>query len=692
MPAEWAKTRALNYLCSHPCALEDGSPGPRSISRLVNELLARGAVRVQPPRCPKCAGPKPLEYRNSGQYICRSCYTNKVNVASCGQCQRVRPIGARRGSDVICTSCIHQDPSKREICSRCQTLAPVSGRDAGASICQLCLDRPERRCDDCGEMRVIHSNKGGQSVCKWCYRKRRNGITNLRTRLPKRPMRRRQCFSCGDYRLCVDYTTEKPLCVRCAEPLIRTCVICLRERRTHAVWPIGPVCVSCWEGHEGRCETCGGADLRVVVLRGALHCLRCVGSGGISNCLRCGRAGRPFRDKICAPCCTEIEFDHIGLTRNSTLYPLRTLLVSQHGARGLLMWLRRSPAVPLIAGFAARNEVPSHDFLDSVDHHKAALIRSALIAAKLLPERVESVGRVERWLQQYLRSADQDHLPLLVAFGKWHVLRRLRSLCEHRGETAGAAAGARARIRAAGHFLRWLATVGRTLSTCRQEDLDQWLVSSKTTGYDVKYFVRWATTRRRCQQLVMPNAKGAAPTAPSDESGRWAIVERLLTDEKIDRTDRIAGLFLLLYAQPMTRIRRLSDADVTESEGEVLVRFGSDWTPLCPVLDDLVRSLIQDYRLVPRSRTTAGATLLFPSPVQYGRPVGATALSRKLRRLGINVVADRLSIETELLRRIKIPRIIADMIGIHIGTAVRKAVELNVSASQYAVKNVRHGT
>jgi hypothetical protein len=99
--------------------------------------------------------------------------------------------------------------------------------------------------------------------------------------------------------------------------------------------------------------------------------------------------------------------------------------------------------------------------------------------------------------------------------------------------------------------------------------------------------------------------------------------------------------------------------------------------------------LVRDHRATPRVRMGTGIALLFPSPNRYGVPMAAPGLSRRLTHLGINIVPDRLSIDRELLRRIGIPRVVADMIGIHIETAVAKSLQLNIAASQYAVKNAR---
>ena len=51
----------------------------------------------------------------------------------------------------------------------------------------------------------------------------------------------------------------------------------------------------------------------------------------------------------------------------------------------------------------------------------------------------------------------------------------------------------------------------------------------------------------------MPSRR-ARPGDALDGEQRWNIVRRLLNDPDVDLADRIAGSFLLLYAQPLSRI------------------------------------------------------------------------------------------------------------------------------------------
>jgi hypothetical protein len=165
------------------------------------------------------------------------------------------------------------------------------------------------------------------------------------------------------------------------------------------------------------------------------------------------------------------------------------------------------------------------------------------------------------------------------------------------------------------------------------------------------------------------------------------LVDRLLADSTIALQDRVAGLFILLYAQPLAKLCALSDRVIRDDGNELHVRFGRRWIPLCPILDDFVRQLLRENAAEPRSRTPAGSILLFPSAMKYGVAVGSTGLSKRLSQLGLDIRSDRLGIEAELIRAVRIPRVISDMLGSHIATIVQKADELNAASSSYAVSH-----
>jgi len=60
-----------------------------------------------------------------------------------------------------------------------------------------------------------------------------------------------------------------------------------------------------------------------------------------------------------------------------------------------------------------------------------------------------------------------------------------------------------------------------------------------------------------------------------DVQSRWEAARRLLHDDSIGGRDRLAGVLVLLYAQPVARISRLTTDQITIDGTTVRIRLGS---------------------------------------------------------------------------------------------------------------------
>lgn len=148
----------------------------------------------------------------------------------------------------------------------------------------------------------------------------------------------------------------------------------------------------------------------------------------------------------------------------------------------------------------------------------------------------------------------------------------------HRANPNGRAAISHARnqILGAVRFLDWLATHKLTLTTCTQGDLDLWLATGGRSRYDVHHFVEWTSERKLSPTLKVPSLR-SGPGDALDAETRWAIIAKLLRDPGVELADRVAGTFVLLYAQPLSRIAVMTiDAiAITTTDTDVSVRFGT---------------------------------------------------------------------------------------------------------------------
>lgn len=111
-------------------------------------------------------------------------------------------------------------------------------------------------------------------------------------------------------------------------------------------------------------------------------------------------------------------------------------------------------------------------------------------------------------------------------------------------------------------------------------------------------------------------------------------MHQLIHEPDIAVRDRTAGLLLLLFAQPPSRICALSRDDVLDDGTTLRLRLGTHPVEIPPPLDGLLRELVRHpvgkaHRLEP-----GPSCWLFPGS-RAGRPMEPVSLSRRLKALGI---------------------------------------------------------
>jgi hypothetical protein len=134
--------------------------------------------------------------------------------------------------------------------------------------------------------------------------------------------------------------------------------------------------------------------------------------------------------------------------------------------------------------------------------------------------------------------------------------------------------------------------------------------------------------------IEIPFIGGRTQTQPLSEDQRWKLARRLLHDPTIAITDRVAGLFILLYAQPLAAVARLTADRVRVDDAGVHVLFGD--TPVRLV--EPVAALVAKHLQTRRSRSIVGrrspTPWLFPG-AHPDRHRSESHLAARLKRLGI---------------------------------------------------------
>jgi hypothetical protein len=185
-------------------------------------------------------------------------------------------------------------------------------------------------------------------------------------------------------------------------------------------------------------------------------------------------------------------------------------------------------------------------------------------------------------------------------------------------------------------FLDWLDLAGLTLRSCQQADLDRWLASGQAIyREEAGRLIRWAHTARLTSCYLPSAARWTGPASVLDGEDRWETARRLLHDDTLKPEDRLAGLLVILYAQGVTAISRMTAGQVQSgADGTVRLQLGR--VPL--KLPEPVASIALAVAANRKGHATIGAAgpspWLFPGG-QPGQPISGARLTQRLDALGI---------------------------------------------------------
>ena len=266
-------------------------------------------------------------------------------------------------------------------------------------------------------------------------------------------------------------------------------------------------------------------------------------------------------------------------------------------------------------------------------------------------------------------------------YATWHVLRRLRHTASAGPIGHYRHQGARRNLRVAAQFLTNLAHRDRTLAACCQGDLDRWMAHATAPNItSLRPFLRWAITARRMPHLQLPPTNQPLPS-PISHQQRLELIRRLHSDDALDPTERVIGLLILLYAQSLDKITRLTIDDITTTDGHMLIRLGNPSAPVPAPFNEI----INDYLAARPNLTTAtnpDSRWLFPGR-RAGQPMHPTTIRKRLQRLEIPNLNSRSRALRELLLQAP-PAVVAGMLGYAASRAEVIAAEAGGTWQHYA--------
>ncbi|WP_185930423.1 hypothetical protein [Streptomyces sp. WAC05858] len=474
--------------------------------------------------------------------------------------------------------------------------------------------------------------------------------------------------------------TEDLFCTRCGRTL--------RPGANH--WPEGYICQCCMTRAleiYGTCTGCGVERLTPgLAPDGGKLCTDCAGGLGDFFCERCGQEARRYRRGICGRCVLTERLhglldDGTGSVRDELL-PLFDALRQIKRPWGAMTWTDHSHVQHNLRALA-RGEVPlTHDGLSQLTPWRSvAYLRDLLMQTGILPPADRQLLLFQRWLAEKLPAVgDAEHRRLLELFSTWHVQRRLHTLADRRPLTSDQIRQARDEIRLATTFLDHLAQRGHTLANCAQADVDAWYAGRYTARRLTHAFLRWAMRSKFAPALVVPHRSTSNP-APIAQHQRLALLRQALHREDAPLQDRVAAVLVLLYAQPLTRIVRLTTDDVLREDDEVLLRLGD---PPSPVPDPFAGLLLAhlDQRPNTKTATNPNARWLFPGR-RAGQPTTSNTLELRLRHLDFPTQRGRTAAIRHLVLQAPAP-VVARMLGYHDETTARLAAEAGGTWRHYA--------
>lgn len=344
-------------------------------------------------------------------------------------------------------------------------------------------------------------------------------------------------------------------------------------------------------------------------------------------------------------------------------------------------WLRNNPtAAQYLRGLACGDIPLTHDALhDLPSWRTAAHLRDLLMASGALPRIDRQILLFERWYRLELQAvSDPGHAQLLRQFATWHLLPHMRAKAAQEALGPGTRNAAANHFTLARRFLAWLASRDRQLRHATQPDIDAWHVT-QAQPEALRGFWAWAIASRTMPRLDIP-ARPGNRRPPVSQHRRLALLNRFLTDQRISLRTRVAACLLLLYAQPVSRLVRLTIDDILDHDGQIFIRLGD---PPAPVPDPFA-AMLTELAANPANMNTAAnpaCSWLFPGG-RVGQPLTPGALLQQFRALGVPTTQTRTAAFRQLVLQAPAP-VVARALGYSPGTATCHVIAAGGTWNRY---------
>lgn len=384
-----------------------------------------------------------------------------------------------------------------------------------------------------------------------------------------------------------------------------------------------PVCQTCMQRYARAAKPCPGCgQVRVLAFYDSQRrpaCARCTGNDPVYACTACGREDSQW-GRRCAPCVLAERAAALLASPEGGIHPrlrpVYDVLLAGPRPQTTLYWFTRSTGPAILSAMARGELAISHATFEAMPVNKTNnYLRDLLVAVGVLPPFHAELERVTPWLRELQEGLPPGQAEVLSRFARWRVLRRLRQQEQRGTVTHGAIAAARATLVTTVRFLNWCTSEGLDVADLTQADLDRYTEHHRGRAIALGPFIDWAgRTGLTRPGLRPPIARRPPPKVVLSDAQRWRQVELLLHDDSMRLYTRIAGLFVLLYAQSLSRVCRMRAEQIhLDTPGAVTVTFDTIPIELPTPLDDLVRQHLT--RRGQASYASRADTWLFPGGI-----------------------------------------------------------------------------
>ncbi|WP_176458612.1 MULTISPECIES: recombinase XerD [unclassified Rhodococcus (in: high G+C Gram-positive bacteria)] len=469
-----------------------------------------------------------------------------------------------------------------------------------------------------------------------------------------------------------------------------TCDRCGREAGKPRVrWPDGKICGTCFHAAVrtyGYCAACGFERMLPGQVGDSAVCVDCAGIATDFHCRSCGTEAEHYRRGICARCALRDDLTSLLLDNPADPAAMNTLVgifCAVDRPESIHTW-KRSAKVREPLRQLATGQIPmTHEGLDSVgDDRRTMHLRGILEHHQLIPPRDRYLALFEDWIAAKMTAIDDGSVRRYAEqFATWHHLKRVRAIAAAGKPTRGPVHASKQDITETIKFLTWLHdTRSRTAATCNQLDVDEWTATGPTTRQVIRTFFVWAKTIRINRTVTIAH-RSPAPTITFTQDERLRWIRELLTGSSESLPYRVAGILLLLYAQPMVKIAALRTDHLTTDTDGLCITLGAEPAPVPEPFAVLLRRHIQS-RTTQLTGTDTG--WLFPS-IRTGRHLHPNTMMDRIRSLGINLLGARTTSLRTLVTQVP-PPLAAEMLGYSYSVAHRHAELAAQPWAQYSAQ------